>query len=345
MALRLVGIIGAQAGKAYSLESEVLIGRESGCTISLPDDPGVSRRHAKIFWLNGLPVIEDLGSRNGTFLNGIRISQSMPVSDGNEIRIGAEAFRVEAVIDLPVAPAVPSTTGGREQSRGEGRGRRGKPEQGSAEGTLYGQAAGPAWDPLSGCALPKIDLTGCLKYLWILLILLLIALVLGAIILGIGALLSSVGSMGSGASGPGSSSSAPGTPDQGKSPPTPDAQNPPPQKPDDQPQQAAPSAEGIHIEDVKVDFVKRGESVARPIVLVRWLNLTKGQVKRLSGTVKLFDKEGKLIIEIPREQIYSGEPVSPGQGHADTLERGGILVRQTLAKPPATAQIKIEKVE
>lgn len=339
MALRLIGITGSHAGEAYSLESEVLIGRDAACTVVLPGDPGVSRRHARIFWLNGLPMLEDLGSRNGTLMNGIRVSQAMPVSDGYEIRIGAEVFRVEAVIDAPASAPVPIVNVGRERSR-EGRGRSKRPEQGSAEGSLYGKGTSPGWDPLRGCASLNVDLSGCVKHLWILLILLLIALVLGAIILGIGALASSVASVGSSASGP----SATGSSGQGNTPPAIDAQKPPPQEPD-QSQQAAPSAEGIHIEEVKVNFAKRGESVARPVVLVKWLNLTKHPVKRLTGTVKLFDKDGKLLVEIPREQIYFGGPISPGEGHTDTIEQGGVVVRHRLTKPPATAQVEVERVE
>ena len=52
-----------------------LIGRESACEVHL-DDPAVSRRHAKITCQNGVWTIEDLGSANGTWIDGKRITTS-----------------------------------------------------------------------------------------------------------------------------------------------------------------------------------------------------------------------------------------------------------------------------
>ena len=41
---------------------------------------------------------------------------------------------------------------------------------------------------------------------------------------------------------------------------------------------------------------KRGNPLAKPLILIKWLNLTKKPVKRLSGTVYLYDRAGKLIL-------------------------------------------------
>jgi hypothetical protein len=60
------------------------------------DHTAVSRRHARIHLARGGAVLEDLGSKNGTYLKGVRIDGPVPLSDGDEIRIGpvAMTFRV-----------------------------------------------------------------------------------------------------------------------------------------------------------------------------------------------------------------------------------------------------------
>ena len=53
-------------------EGEVIIGRSPSCRLRLPSD-NVSRKHARIFFRNDEYYIEDLGSTNGTYVNGIRV--------------------------------------------------------------------------------------------------------------------------------------------------------------------------------------------------------------------------------------------------------------------------------
>lgn len=337
-----------QGGSTYDLAGEVVVGRDAGCTIALVGDAGASRRHARFIWLHGLPMIEDLGSSNGTFLNGARVTQARPVSSGDEVLIGAASLRIEAVMDGVANPPPAPVAGGKEISRGEGRGKgnRKTESSGAAEGSLYGNHGGG--DSLRGCAMPNVDLSGCMKYLWILLLVLLAAVVIGLILFGIGALLTAVsggGSAVSGAAGGSGGSSSPGD-NQPAPPPVnspPPQQQPPPQ--DQNQQQQAPSAEGIHIEEVKVDFARRGGTEAKPVVLIKWMNLTKKTVERLSGTVYLYDKAGKLIVEIPREQLYSGSLVNPGEGHQDTLEEGGVVILRELGEPPVSAKVKVERIE
>jgi DNA-binding winged helix-turn-helix (wHTH) protein len=52
------------------------------------DSPTVSRRHARIVVLEGKATLEDLGSKNGTFLRGKRLSSPSGLSDGDEILLG-----------------------------------------------------------------------------------------------------------------------------------------------------------------------------------------------------------------------------------------------------------------
>lgn len=67
-----------------------LIGRGTDCQLSL-DDPLVSRRHAVVaVGDDGLATVADLGSRNGVFLNGVRVEKPEPLRDGDVIRIGSQ---------------------------------------------------------------------------------------------------------------------------------------------------------------------------------------------------------------------------------------------------------------
>ena len=77
------------------LEGANLIGRAADSTIRC-DASGVSRHHARIVVANGVATLEDLGSKNGTFVGDLRIT-SVQLSDGDEIRLGNARliFRVE----------------------------------------------------------------------------------------------------------------------------------------------------------------------------------------------------------------------------------------------------------
>jgi hypothetical protein len=65
----------------------VLIGRGPECTLVL-DDEFASGRHARIFPRAEGWFVEDLGSRNGTTVGGVKISGAVPVESGTVIRIG-----------------------------------------------------------------------------------------------------------------------------------------------------------------------------------------------------------------------------------------------------------------
>ncbi len=67
---------------------ENLIGRSSDCRVSLGSST-ISRHHARILLDAGQAMLEDLGSKNGTNVNGARIEGSVPLQDGDEIRVGS----------------------------------------------------------------------------------------------------------------------------------------------------------------------------------------------------------------------------------------------------------------
>jgi len=80
------------AGKRTALEpGETVIGRDPGAGLFI-DDPSVSRRHARIVVTEQRATLEDLGSKNGTFLGERRIEAAVPLEDGARIRIGTVAL-------------------------------------------------------------------------------------------------------------------------------------------------------------------------------------------------------------------------------------------------------------
>jgi len=103
-------------GAERPLEPGTTIGRE-GCDITL-SDPDVSRRHAAIQIMAGELSIEDLGSTNGTFVNGVQITERHTLSGGDEVRIGSTVWRLRApaeatrLSEVPpeVSPASQATT-------------------------------------------------------------------------------------------------------------------------------------------------------------------------------------------------------------------------------------------
>lgn len=85
----------AMLGRRYDLlpGDPLIIGRSSEVGISLAGLPVVSRRHARVFRANGDVMIEDLGSRNGTFLRGEKLQQAAKLSHGDQFNIEAVHFR------------------------------------------------------------------------------------------------------------------------------------------------------------------------------------------------------------------------------------------------------------
>lgn len=97
---------GAQVGTTYYITSaEVILGRDEETEISVRD-PEVSRRHARISWQSGNHYVEDLGSTNGTFLNGSLVTSPQPLRSGDTIGLGQTlfVFQTEAADAVPARP-------------------------------------------------------------------------------------------------------------------------------------------------------------------------------------------------------------------------------------------------
>ena len=88
---------GPLAGQRLELEGELVIGRE-GAAVTI-DDSELSRRHAAVRPVEGGVEIEDLGSLNGTFVNGKRIDAPTRLAGGDSIKLG------QSVLELEAAPA------------------------------------------------------------------------------------------------------------------------------------------------------------------------------------------------------------------------------------------------
>lgn len=80
-------------GGIVLISGELTIGRKTGNLLIL-DDEYVSGSHARIFLKNTDYVIEDLGSTNGTMLNGERLEGRTVIKAGDEIGIGSALFKV-----------------------------------------------------------------------------------------------------------------------------------------------------------------------------------------------------------------------------------------------------------
>ncbi len=86
----LLRLDGPQAGEVVALEGDiVLVGRHPPDGLSV-NDPGVSRVHASLYRRGGRYVAEDRDSRNGTFVNGVRVATAA-LSDGDTLQLGPRA--------------------------------------------------------------------------------------------------------------------------------------------------------------------------------------------------------------------------------------------------------------
>ena len=104
---------GPLAGRRVEVVAELVIGRvDAGLTI---DDEEVSRRHAVVRPGDGEIEIEDLGSRNGTYVNGVRIDAATRLAGGDSVKLGTSVLQVDSgraaatvAAAVPAAPSAPA---------------------------------------------------------------------------------------------------------------------------------------------------------------------------------------------------------------------------------------------
>jgi pSer/pThr/pTyr-binding forkhead associated (FHA) protein len=106
MELKLVVLAGSKQGTQIPLKKEeFVIGRSKECTLRVGSE-AISRRHCRLARSGASWTACDLGSRNGTYVNEVRIESETPLAVGDELRVGPLRFRVEPA----VAPAAPVHT-------------------------------------------------------------------------------------------------------------------------------------------------------------------------------------------------------------------------------------------
>jgi hypothetical protein len=82
----LVGQSGPLSGQRWMVRDSLVVGRDAGCDVMIPSRQ-VSRNHARLLVTGDGTSIEDLGSKNGTHLNGETLSEAEILTDGDVIQI------------------------------------------------------------------------------------------------------------------------------------------------------------------------------------------------------------------------------------------------------------------
>jgi len=98
----LVAMSGPVMGGRYELAGALVVGRSPGCDLVL-EDGRVSRRHARFDCVAGQCFVEDLGSRNGTLLNGTPVAGRTALVPGDRVAVGETLFGFD--VPSPVAAA------------------------------------------------------------------------------------------------------------------------------------------------------------------------------------------------------------------------------------------------
>jgi hypothetical protein len=82
-------------GRVFLLGGEINIGRSPGCAIRIAEDTFMSSIHARTYVQDGTPYIQDLQSKNGTFVNGARISTATRLTRGDRVQVGSTLLEVD----------------------------------------------------------------------------------------------------------------------------------------------------------------------------------------------------------------------------------------------------------
>lgn len=115
---QLRGLVGPWAGRTYPLKGKVLVGRQPPAVVLLEDD-SVSRRHAELVATPSGVTVKDLGSANGTLLNGEPLGdEPVPLQPGDQLQFGVVEMAFDAAEEAPAALArrgagpIPTRRGG-----------------------------------------------------------------------------------------------------------------------------------------------------------------------------------------------------------------------------------------
>jgi pSer/pThr/pTyr-binding forkhead associated (FHA) protein len=95
---------GAGAGQKAQLDGAVEIGRDASTNLAL-DDEQASRRHARVSAQGDVAIVEDLGSTNGTYVNGQTVEGPRVVRPGDKIRVGLTVIELRTAQDVQAQPS------------------------------------------------------------------------------------------------------------------------------------------------------------------------------------------------------------------------------------------------
>jgi len=95
---------GAGAGRMVAVTGAVTIGRGRDADLVLADEL-VSRRHAQVTPVGSLAVVEDLGSRNGTFVNGEGIHGPVRLAPGDQLQLGVSLVELRSASQIAERPS------------------------------------------------------------------------------------------------------------------------------------------------------------------------------------------------------------------------------------------------
>jgi len=85
----------ARRGASFALAEEITIGRAPSSTIAITDDTFISQLHARVVRRDGTVWVEDLGSTNGSFLNGRRLTEAEQIAKGDRLQFGNTVLEAE----------------------------------------------------------------------------------------------------------------------------------------------------------------------------------------------------------------------------------------------------------
>lgn len=89
----LATLVHERSGQIHPLLADIIvIGRDKSCAILVRDDTAVSRKHAHVLRKGVSFVIEDLGSSNGIYLNGVKVEGQQELQVGDRLEVGNQVY-------------------------------------------------------------------------------------------------------------------------------------------------------------------------------------------------------------------------------------------------------------
>jgi len=85
----------ARRGLTVAVTGEITLGRDPACTIVVDDDAYVSQIHLRVFDYDGQPMVEDLGSTNGTYHNGVKLNGAKLLHQGDRLQVGTTVIEAQ----------------------------------------------------------------------------------------------------------------------------------------------------------------------------------------------------------------------------------------------------------